>query len=64
MLMSFLEQNDDKLSRSIEGSLSLMTLSDLLQWIEVSRRSGTLMVANEELTKRFFFGSSAEFMGN
>jgi len=55
MLMSFLEQNDDKLSRSIEGSLSLMTLSDLLQWIEVSRRSGTLMVANEELTKRFFF---------
>jgi hypothetical protein len=32
-----------------------MTLSDLLQWIEVSRRSGTLMVASEEITKRFFF---------
>lgn len=55
MHLSFLEQIDDKLSRSIEGSLSLMTLSDLLQWIEVSRRSGTLVVANDETTKRFFF---------
>lgn len=55
MHLNFLEQSDDKLSRSIEGSLSLMTLSDLMQWIEVSRRSGTLMVANDETTKRFFF---------
>lgn len=55
MHLSFLEPNDDKLSRSIEGSLSLMTLSDLMQWIEVSRRSGTLTVTNDEITKRFFF---------
>lgn len=55
MHLSFLEQTDDKLSRFIEGSLSLMTLADLTQWIEVSRRSGTLLVANDEHTKRFFF---------
>jgi len=55
MHLSFLEQSDDKLSRFIEGSLSLMTLADLTQWIEVSRRSGTLLVANDEHTKRFFF---------
>jgi len=50
MHLSFLEQSDDKLSRFIEGSLSLMTLADLTQWIEVSRRSGTLLVANDEHT--------------
>ncbi len=55
MFQNFLEQIDDKPSRAIEGSLSLMTLSDLMQWIETSRRSGTLSVANDENTKRFFF---------
>lgn len=55
MHMNFFEQTEDKHSRFIEGSLSLMTLSDLMQWIEVSRRSGTLMVANDETTKRLFF---------
>ncbi len=51
----FLEQRDDKLSRAIAGSLSLMTLSDLVQWIEVSRRSGTLLVTNDEINKQLFF---------
>lgn len=55
MYLNFLEQSEDKLSRSIEGSLSLMTLSDIMQWIETSRRSGTLLVTNDETSKRLFF---------
>lgn len=51
----FSNQNDEQLTRSIEGSLSLMTLSDLIQWIEGSKKSGTLVVTNEDCTRRFFF---------
>lgn len=46
---------DDKLARFIEGSLSLMPITDLIQWIDSSKRSGTLVASNEELTRRFFF---------
>jgi putative nucleotidyltransferase with HDIG domain len=55
MQPSFSDYNDDKLSRSIEGSLSLMPLSDLIQWIEGAKKSGTLVVTHEECTRRFFF---------
>ncbi len=41
--------------RSIEGSLSMMPLSDLVQWIESSRRSGTLLATHDELERWFFF---------
>ena len=51
----FSDQNDEKLSRSIEGSLSLMPLSDLIQWIESSKKSGTLIATYEECVRRFFF---------
>ena len=51
----FNNQNDDQLTRSIEGNLSLMSLSDLIQWIEGAKKSGTLITTNEEYTRRFFF---------
>jgi putative nucleotidyltransferase with HDIG domain len=51
----FCDQNDEKLSRSIEGSLSLMPLADLIQWIETAKKAGTLVVTNEDCTRRFFF---------
>jgi hypothetical protein len=55
MQPGFLALDADKLSRSIKGSLSLMPLSDLIQWIELSRHSGTLVASNENLTRRFYF---------
>jgi putative nucleotidyltransferase with HDIG domain len=55
MQLNFGDQNDEKLSRSIEGSLSLMPLSDVIQWIEISRRTGTLIANNDIVVKRFFF---------
>lgn len=51
----FSDQNDERLSRSIEGSLSLMPLADLIQWIETSKKSGTLIASHEDCTRRFFF---------
>jgi hypothetical protein len=55
MQPTFSNQNDERLTRSIEGSLSLMSLSDLIQWIESTKKSGTLIATNEEYTRRFFF---------
>jgi len=52
---NFSNHNDDKLSRSIEGSLSLMPLSDLIQWIEGAKKSGTLLAINEDCARSFFF---------
>ncbi len=51
----FSDQNDERLSRSIEGSLSLMPLADLIQWIETSKKSGTLRASHEDCTRRFYF---------
>lgn len=51
----FSSQNEDKLTRSIEGSLSLMPIADLIQWIESSKKSGTLVATSEDCTRRFFF---------
>ena len=51
----FSDQNDERLSRSIEGSLSLMPLADLIQWIETSKKSGTLIASHEDCIRRFFF---------
>lgn len=51
----FNDQSDEQLARSIEGSLSLMTLADLIQWIEGAKKSGTLVATNEDYTRRFFF---------
>ena len=55
MQSAFSDQNDERLSRSIEGSLSLMPLADLIQWIESSKKSGSLVVTYEECVRRFFF---------
>ena len=51
----FITPNEDKLTRLIEGSLSLMPITDLIQWIEGSKKSGTLVTSNEDSTRRFFF---------
>jgi putative nucleotidyltransferase with HDIG domain len=51
----FNDQSDEQLTRSIEGSLSLMSLADLIQWIEGAKKSGTLVATNEYYTRRFFF---------
>lgn len=55
MQLNFSDQSDEKLARAIEGSLSLMPLSDVIQWVETSRRTGTLIASTEEVVKRFFF---------
>lgn len=55
MHTNFSDHNDDKLSRSIEGSLSLMPLSDLIQWIESANKSGTLLAIHEDCSRSFFF---------
>lgn len=55
MQPAFSDQNDERLSRFIEGSLSLMPLADLIQWIENSKKSGSLVVTYEESVRRFFF---------
>ncbi len=54
MLTHFNIQTDNT-HRSVEGSLSLMSLSDLIQWIEGSRKSGTLLTVSDDSTRRFFF---------
>lgn len=54
MLTHFNAQTDNK-QRSIEGSLSLMPLSDLIQWIDGSKKSGTLTTTSDDCTRRFFF---------
>jgi putative nucleotidyltransferase with HDIG domain len=51
----FNDQNDEQLTRSIEGNLSLMSLADLIQWIEGAKKSGTLIATSEDYTRRFFF---------
>lgn len=55
MQPAFNDQSDERISRSIEGSLSLMSLADLIQWIEGSKKSGSLVVTHEEYVRRFFF---------
>lgn len=55
MQPSFLSSSNEKLTRSIEGSLSLMPLADLIQWIESAKRSGTLVATNDDITRRFYF---------
>ena len=55
MQNAFFYHIEDKLTRSIEGSISLMPLADLIQWIDTAKRSGTLVATNEEITRRFFF---------
>lgn len=54
MLTHFNAQTDNE-HRSIEGSLSLMPVADLIQWIEGSRKSGTLITISDDCTRRFFF---------
>ena len=55
MQQIFSDHRDERVTRSIEGALSLMPLSDLIQWIEGSKKSGTLIVTHEEYNRRFFF---------
>lgn len=54
MLTYFNIQTNNK-HRSIEGSLSLMPLSDLIQWIEGSKKSGALTTTSDDGARRFFF---------
>lgn len=52
----FCDQNtNERLTRSLEGSLSLMPLADLIQWIDGTKKSGTLIVNHDDCTRRFFF---------
>lgn len=45
----------ERLTRSLEGSLSLMPLADLIQWIDSTKKSGTLIITHDDCTRRFFF---------
>jgi hypothetical protein len=40
--------------RSIQGNLSLMTLSDLFQWADNSKRTGTLSISQQGSNKKFY----------
>ena len=39
----------------ITGNLKTMELSELLQWLSQSRKTGTLVIDNGEVEKRIFF---------
>ena len=39
----------------IEGDLSLMSIADLMQWIDMSKKTGTLLIELNNVTKRFYF---------
>jgi len=41
--------------RTIDGNLGLMPVIDIIQWVESSRRSGTLLLNREEQHKKFYF---------
>jgi putative nucleotidyltransferase with HDIG domain len=41
--------------RNIKGKLGVMSIPDLIQWIESSRRSGTLMLSQHTSHKKFYF---------
>ena len=55
MQNAFFYHIEDKLTRSIDGSISLMPLADLIQWIDTAKRSGTLVATSDDTTRRFFF---------
>jgi len=40
--------------RTVSGSLTLMSLPDIIQWAETNRRSGTLTIKQETMTKVFY----------
>lgn len=41
--------------RNIKGHLSLMSLMDLIQWADNSKRSGTLIISDKGQQKKFYF---------
>jgi hypothetical protein len=41
--------------KGISGSLSLLSITDLMQWVEMSKKSGALFVSNEKKSKCFCF---------
>lgn len=41
--------------RNISGQLSLMSLMDLIQWADNSKRSGTLLISEKGQHKKFYF---------
>ncbi|PIE03414.1 MAG: hypothetical protein CSA81_02270 [Acidobacteria bacterium] len=40
---------------SISGNLSTMNLSEILQWLKLGQKTGTLLIATEEITKEVYF---------
>lgn len=40
---------------SLQGEIQTMPLQDLLQWLELVRKTGTLSVENKEVRQQFFF---------
>jgi len=43
--------------RAIRGNLSLMSVIDLIQWADNSKRSGTLILSRQERQKKIYFQS-------
>jgi hypothetical protein len=41
--------------KGISGNLSSLSITDLVQWIEISKKSGALFVSNESSSKCFCF---------
>src|SRR6266702_2811635 len=41
--------------RNVQGSLSLMSVTDVMQWAEHSKRTGTLFLKNDGSEKKVYF---------
>jgi putative nucleotidyltransferase with HDIG domain len=41
--------------KNLSGDMTLMTLPDLMQWVEMNRKTGTLTLARENIKKHFYF---------
>jgi len=58
---------------SISGNLSTMNLSEILQWLQLGQKTGTLMISRNDVSKEIYFkggnvcsassSASSEFMG-
>ncbi len=57
MKPSFLENTGASSARSIKGSISIMPLADLIQWIEASCQSGSLVATCDDSSRHFYFQS-------
>lgn len=44
---------------SVRGDFSVMPLTDLLQWIDLSKKTGTIHVSNRDVEKKIYFENGA-----